>query len=360
MAEPESSGPDRLQRTLVLVSLALLLYGLYVVLEPFVVAMGWAAILTLACWPLHRRLLRAMPRFPGLAAITMVLLLGVMIVLPAAGVGSALFNEAKSAVGEAQAWFKQEKPELPEWIRTNEQIGPWAQAKLEELKAGEIWPVVRDGVSRLLPGAVGVLLFVAQLIICLFAAYFLFRYGAKVVVQVQRVAIRIGGLRFERLLRAVKATVKGAVYGTVLTAVCQSVLAGVGFYFAKTPVPLLFGLATFVVAFVPFGPPLVYLPLAGVIVANGAPAWHGVLLALWGVGVVSTVDNILRPLFISQATQMPLLLVFFGVLGGVAAFGLIGVFLGPSIVAVAHVLWNEWAQPEIPPTTSEMRIVDVD
>jgi predicted PurR-regulated permease PerM len=360
---------DRMKRVLMLLFSALLLLGLHAVLEPFLVPIGWAAVLTIAAWPIHRRLMHAMPRFPGLAAILMVLMIGVMIVGPAGAIGSALFQEAKSAVVAAREWFNRPDSKLPDWIVGIENYGPKAQTTFDELKAqnADAWAGVRAEVEKysgdaltVLRGAVGLVGRVTvQLLLCLFAAYFLFRYGSRVVVQVQRVAIRIGGSRFENLLRAIRATVKGAVYGTVVTAIAQSVLAGVGFFFAKTPVPLLFGLATFVVAFIPFGPPLIYLPLSIYAGVTGE-WWHGLLLLLWGVGAISTADNVLRPLFISQATSLPLLLVFFGVLGGVAAFGLIGVFVGPAIIAVAHVLWNEWAQPEIPPTTSEMRIVDVD
>ncbi|HYC77782.1 MAG TPA: AI-2E family transporter, partial [Planctomycetota bacterium] len=364
----KSEAQERLRRALLLLFSALLLVALHAVLRPFLVPIGWATVLTLAGWPLYRRLLHAMPRWPGLASLIMVLLIFVLIIGPAGAVGTALVKEARSAVQATQQWLQQPDAKLPEWVVKLPQVGPKAQELFESrFKEEEARKFVVDAqqlAGRALPVLGDVVGFffrtVAHLVICLFAAFFLFRYGARVAVQVQRVAIRIGGSRFEALLRAVRATVKGAVYGTVVTAIAQAVLAGVGFYFAQTPVPLLFGLATFVVAFIPFGPPLIYLPLAAVIVANGAPWWHGLLLALWGVGVISSADNFLRPLFISQATSLPLLLVFFGVLGGVAAFGLIGVFIGPAVIAVAHVLWNEWAQPEIPPTTAEMRIVEVD
>ncbi len=358
---------DRLKRVLMLGFSVLLLIGLHAVLDPFIIPIGWAAVLALAAWPLHRRLLRWMPRFPGLAAFIMVTLIFVMIIGPAAAIGRALYVEAVSAGTEALVWLSKPDATLPGWIVNLPEYGPKAQVLFDEIRAGketrQYFDEARNHLGQflsVLTGAAGIIgrTFV-QLLLCLFAAFFLFRYGARVVVQVQRVAVHIGGSRFDRLLRAIRATVKGAVYGTVVTAIVQSVLAGVGFYFAKTPVPLLFGLATFVVAFIPFGPPFIYIPLSIVVGVSG-PWWHGLLLFLWGVGCISTADNVLRPFFISQATQLPLLLVFFGVLGGVAAFGLIGVFIGPAIIAVAHVLWNEWAQPEVPPTTSEMMIVDQD
>jgi predicted PurR-regulated permease PerM len=94
---------------------------------------------------------------------------------------------------------------------------------------------------------------------------------------------------------------------------------------------------------IPFGTPLVYIPVAGYLLVQGE-VLAGVLLFAWGVGVVSMADNILRPFFISQATQMPILLVFMGVVGGVLSFGLLGIFVGPAIIAVAQVLWVEWVE----------------
>ena len=101
-----------------------------------------------------------------------------------------------------------------------------------------------------------------------------------------------------------------------------------------------------VMSLIPFGTPVVYLPVAVVVVANGAPLLHGILLAAWGICVVSAMDNILRPLFISQSTNMPIVLSFFGVIGGIIAFGLLGLILGPVVLAIALMLWREWAHVE--------------
>jgi predicted PurR-regulated permease PerM len=101
-----------------------------------------------------------------------------------------------------------------------------------------------------------------------------------------------------------------------------------------------------VLALIPFGPPIIYLS-ASLLVVFEQSLLAGILLALWGVLVVSSIDNLVRPLFISQATKMPLILVFFGVLGGVVSFGFIGAFLGPALLAMALALWNEWTVDEV-------------
>jgi predicted PurR-regulated permease PerM len=124
------------------------------------------------------------------------------------------------------------------------------------------------------------------------------------------------------------------------------VLAGIGYYVVGAPTPLLLGVLTLIVSFVPFGPPFVYIPVtAYLLFATELPWYHGVGLAIWGTIVVSTVDNILRPLFISQSTKLSTILVFIGVLGGVASFGLLGVFIGPALVAIAQLFWLELGRP---------------
>jgi predicted PurR-regulated permease PerM len=148
--------------------------------------------------------------------------------------------------------------------------------------------------------------------------------------------------------RGSKASSEPCARRFLLTALAQGALAGIGFFVAGTPVPLLLAFCTVVASLIPFAPPIIYLGAAGALLAQGAPWWHAALLAAWGVGVVSSADNVIRPLFISQATQTPLLLVFFGVIGGLVAFGLIGVVIGPVILTIAMVLWKEWAQPDEP------------
>jgi predicted PurR-regulated permease PerM len=110
-----------------------------------------------------------------------------------------------------------------------------------------------------------------------------------------------------------------------------------------------------VVSLIPFGPPLVYVPVAlYLILLSGQPWYYGAGLLVWGIGVVSTVDNLLRPLFISQATQVRPILVFIGVLGGLTAFGLLGVFIGPALIAVAQWLWLDFAQDKEPTESQEL------
>ena len=133
------------------------------------------------------------------------------------------------------------------------------------------------------------------------------------------------------------------VYAIVLAALVQGVFAGLGYWIVGVGPPVLLGAVTAMIALIPFGAPLIWGSLSVWLLLTGKIA-DGVTLLLWGLLVVSWVDNIVRPLVISNATRMPFLLVVFGVLGGVLAFGLVGLFIGPVVLAVAMALWREWQE----------------
>jgi predicted PurR-regulated permease PerM len=186
-----------------------------------------------------------------------------------------------------------------------------------------------------------ILTFFAAVVSC----YFLYRHGSTLAQHLESALVRLGGQNLVALMNTVNATVRGAAYSVILTAVAQGLLAGIGYLVAGAPIPILLGLATMVISLVPFGAPALYVPVSAFLLMSGAPWYAGVGLALWGLLVVSTVDNLLRPIFISQATQLPVVLVFVGVIGGVLAFGLLGVFIGPALIAVAHQLWLDFVRP---------------
>jgi predicted PurR-regulated permease PerM len=189
----------------------------------------------------------------------------------------------------------------------------------------------------------------------LVGCYVFYRCGDPLTLQLSRVLERIGGDSIPPLLNAVQLTVRGAAYSVLATAVAQGLLSGLGFLVSGAPSPLLLTVLSMVVSLIPFGPPLVYVPVAlYLILLSGQPWYYGAGLLVWGIGVVSTVDNLLRPLFISQATQVRPILVFIGVLGGLTAFGLLGVFIGPALIAVAQWLWLDFAQDKEPTESQEL------
>lgn len=144
-------------------------------------------------------------------------------------------------------------------------------------------------------------------------------------------------------------TTRAVVYGILGTALAQGVLMAIGLYIVGIKAAPLLGLATFFLSPVPVGPPLIWIP-AGLylIFGQGETGW-GIFLLAWGAIVVSSVDNVLKPMIISRGSALPFILVMLGVFGGVVAFGFIGVFLGPVLLALAFALIKEWARPQEAP-----------
>ena len=135
---------------------------------------------------------------------------------------------------------------------------------------------------------------------------------------------------------------RGVIYGILGTAIAQALVAGLGFWIAGVPGAVLLSVLTFFFAVIPFGPPMIWIPAALWLFAQDKPGF-GIFLALWGLLGISSVDNFLRPYLISQGSKMPFILIFCGVIGGALAFGLVGVFLGPTLLAVAFRLIEEWS-----------------
>jgi predicted PurR-regulated permease PerM len=142
--------------------------------------------------------------------------------------------------------------------------------------------------------------------------------------------------RLERII-----TVRGVVYGILGTALVQAVMAGIGYRIADVPCAGTLALLTFFLSVVPIGSPLIWVPAALWLFHEGSTGW-AVFMLVWGIDV-SSVDNVVKPWLISQGSDMPFLLIFFGVLDGPLTFGFIGVFLGPTLLAVGYRLVTEWA-----------------
>jgi predicted PurR-regulated permease PerM len=192
----------------------------------------------------------------------------------------------------------------------------------------------------------------AQILISAFLAFFLLRDSATLSERLRVVVERLAGERGRRLIQVAGGTVRGVIYGILGTAVAQALVAWAGFWFAGMPGAVLLAVLTFFFAVVPFGPPMIWLPASFWLFANDKPAM-GVFLLLWGVLGISSVDNILRPFLISQGSKMPFALIFCGVIGGALAFGLVGVFLGPTLLAVAYRLIDEWSAVNPNPPVEE-------
>jgi predicted PurR-regulated permease PerM len=182
---------------------------------------------------------------------------------------------------------------------------------------------------------------VLDMTISVFLAFFFFLHGEALAGRLRIALERMTGVRAAYLLGIVRGTVTGVIYGILGTGLAQGVLAAIGFAVAGVPGAVLLGGVTFFLSVVPVGPPLVWGGAAIWLFQQGEPGW-ALFVVAWGFFVVSTVDNVIKPFIISRGAKLPFAVVLLGVLGGLLAFGVIGAFLGPTLLAVGYRLATEW------------------
>jgi predicted PurR-regulated permease PerM len=203
--------------------------------------------------------------------------------------------------------------------------------------------------SRLLPAAKSVVVWggralaegIFQIALSLVIAFFFYRDGHAAAAQLHAALHRIAGERGDRLLDLAGATIRAVVYGVLGTALLQGVVGAIGFAVAGVPGAVSLGFVTFVLSFIPGGPAIVAAPAAFWLYRQGWPGW-AVFMMAWGL-MVGALDNVVKPLLISRGGSTPMILVMLGVLGGAIAFGVIGMFLGPTLVALGYSLFEQWA-----------------
>jgi predicted PurR-regulated permease PerM len=323
------------------------IFGLtFWVLSPFLASLAWAGILAYVTWPLHQWLCHRLPGRDNLAALLMTLGVAATLLLPMVWVLITLVADLAAASTTFKQISAHGLPPLPAGVSAWPG-GEWIVAQYQRVQADPEW--VRAQIAALgladvanlrnVAGDVG--RNVGKFGLAVFALFFLYRNGDSVLTQFRGVATRWLGEAAPGYIQAVGVTVRAVVFGIVLTALAQGVLAGLGYWAAGVAAPALWGVITALVSLIPFVGPVVWVGLSLGLLAQGETQ-AALGLFLWGALVVSWVDNLIRPLVISGPTRIPFLLVFLGVLGGLNAFGLIGLFLGPVLLAVSVAIWREW------------------
>jgi predicted PurR-regulated permease PerM len=326
-----------------IVLITLLVIGCIYVLQPFIAAVLFAAIFCLFTWPLYHRLWQRFGRRDNLAAITMTMLLLIAFILPMAYLAMNLADSADKLFNELGTSLQNLQPHAPNWVHSLPLIGDqisnsWerATASHEELMKllQQYYEPMRTFSLRAVQLVVGGFI---QLLMVVFIAFFFYRDGARLAKGLITIVRRLGGELGEEMLKLSCNTVRGVMLGIFGTALAQSLVAMIGFVLAGAPTPLLLACATFFLSVIPVGPPLIWGGASIWLFNHGQHGW-AIFLALYGLLGISTVDNVIKPILISHSSHLPLLLVVLGVLGGAIAFGFIGIFLGPTLLAVGLTL----------------------
>jgi predicted PurR-regulated permease PerM len=335
------------------IALAALAGTALIVVAPFMTALLWGAILAYCSWRPYQKLVHAFKGHRALAVLAIVLTILVLVIGPALYGGVMFSTRVPELVALAQKRLAGGVPPLPDWVAQLPMVGPRLEDTWDALAARnpEMIQRLRELARPVLFGALGATLEVLKglgllILSVLFAAFF-YLSGERLGTALAAALHKIAGARAASLLALVGATVKGVVYGILGTSLVQAVLCGIGYWIAGLPSPGLLAVATFFLAIIPGGPLLVVVPGAIWLVQQGAPAW-AVFVVIWALVVGIAVDNVLKPMIIGRSSDVPFILIIIGVIGGAAAFGLLGVFVGPTVLAVANAVLRDWtATPEV-------------
>jgi predicted PurR-regulated permease PerM len=336
-------------RVFALITAALLAMALVQMVQPFVGPILWGFLLALMLWPLNEALSRALRGRRGLAALLITLASILLILLPAVLLGVAFANQAGELVSRIQDLAERHRVarmsdvlQIPLLERAIEQLGTYVPVTAERIQA---W-LVQSGQSVLrtlvlasgaiFAGALGV---VGRYFLTLFLLFFFLRDGEVMVGRAVRL-IPMDPARKALLVEHLSAVTRAVVLGMLLTSVAQGTLMGIGFALVGLPSPVVFGVLTAVASLVPLiGLALVWVPAVVVLFAQGRPV-AAIFLLAWSVLLVGMVDNVLRPIFVSGRARISTLPVFLGLMGGLSAFGAIGMVAGPVLVALVIALFR--------------------
>jgi predicted PurR-regulated permease PerM len=326
---------------------AVLLCAVGVVLRPFVLPLLWAGVLTIATWPLYVMVRSYTPTRPWIAALIATSALGFVLILLSIPLPLRLGGECLE-LGKRLSGI--DATQIISLLRTVPVVGTDLAKHIETLQGREglITALFSPHQTTLLKyttkAAIEIIDTLVIVFLSLVGCFMLYVHGETLVTQSLRIFSKLGASHAQGIFDDIAAIVRGAAYSVIATAIAQGILAGIGYAVVGAPLPILLAVATMVLSLVPCGAPLLYVPVTAYLVFfTGLPWYYGIGLFVWGTAFVSTVDNLLRTALMSKATRVSALAVFIGVVGGVLVFGLLGAFVGPALIGVAHTLWEEFA-----------------
>ena len=327
---------DQARWIAVLLVTAIALYLCWLMLRPFIGVLAWAGVLVVVFYPVHRRLVERTGR-PSLSALISCILVVLLAVLPLTLVTAAVINEFSKVAPNLPTSFSQLLSQQPAILG---RITGWAQERfgIDLLASQDFFIQQLRNVSQQLVGAsfglVGnVIGNVVKAFFVIFTMYYLFRDGDKIASRLPD-ALPMHPEQSTELIFRTKQVISASVYGVVTIAALQGFLAGLAYWILGIPSPILWAVLTGFVCMIPLaGSFLVWLPLSIYLMLNGS--WtKALLLMLWGGLAISTIDNLLRPKLVGNQTRLHELFIFFSVLGGISVFGLLGIVLGPVVLAI--------------------------
>jgi len=340
---------DLTRTTFAVLLIAVLIFACFWILRPFLPALIWAAMIVVATWPLLLMLQVRLGnrRAPAVAVMTLSMLL--VFVVPFSLAIGTIVEQGSRLTGWISALQTFSLPAAPLWVKNIPLVGSkltetWQQLSNlppEEL-GGRLAPYLGKAVSLFVSQAGSFGLMFVTILLTLVISGILYANGEAAATAVLNLARRIAGQSGEDAARLAGNAVRAVALGVVVTALVQAVLAGIGMAVAGVPYAALLTALIFVLTIAQIGPaPVLLAAVAWLFWSDASAAGTGLLI--WSL-IVSSLDNFLRPLLIRRGANLPLILIFAGVIGGLLAFGVVGLFIGPVVLAVAYTLLTAWVR----------------
>jgi predicted PurR-regulated permease PerM len=326
---------------------ALVVVGIYLVLRPFLSALLVAGVLAIATWPIYERLRGRLGGSNAWGAASMLLLMLITVIVPLALLAEAAGDNLPTLFSTLKKWQVNDGLTIPPEVRNipvvGERVFEWLSTLLTDRsqmaaflqRAVEPAGKLSFALVRLLGDGL------VQLLLVAFIVFFYYRDGDRIAHLTHRISHRLSGEMSEEVVSIVVGTTRSVFISIVGTAAAQAIAAYIGFLIAGVPGAFLLGVGTFVLSVVPMGPVVLWGGAAVWLYAQGEMGW-AIFMLIWGAAVISSIDNFLKPLLIARGSTLSLALIFLGVLGGVLAFGFIGVILGPVLLALGIALGRAW------------------
>ncbi|MBL0124778.1 MAG: AI-2E family transporter [Betaproteobacteria bacterium] len=338
---------QRMHQYAQLAAVVIVIVGCYLVLNPFIPAILFAAVVCSASWPLYARLRKLLWGNSTLAALVMSLILVVLVIGPSLLLAMSLSDNITALADTIKSTLEGGPVAPPDWLARIPLVGEFTAQYWRDLAssgdslAAQSKGLIEPARNFLIATSKAVGQGLLQMVVATFIGFFFYRDGDLLMASIRKALDRLAGELATNLLFTIQHTVTGVVHGVFGTALAQALVAVAGFMIAGVPAALLLGVGTFFLSLVPVGPPLIWGGATIWLVFHGETGW-AIFMFLWGLLFISTIDNVVKPYLISRSSNLPLLLIVLGVFGGVIAFGFIGVFIGPPVLAVGLTLVQLW------------------
>jgi len=339
---------DLTRVTLQIIWIGILIAASFWIMRPLLPSLIWAAMIVAATWPFMLKMESWLWGKRGLAVAVMTIVMLLLLIVPFSFAITVIIENADRITAWAKTLETQSLPALPGWVTGIPIAGPKLAAAWEHASTGpgglsaRIAPYAGDLLQWFLSQAGSVGAIAIQFILTVIIAAIMYSYGETASAGVIRFARRLGGHHGEDVAVLAAKTIRGVALGVVGTALIQSILGGIGLAVAGVPAAVVLTAVIFILCIAQLGPGFVLVPAVIWLYYSGHATW-GTVLLVWAV-FVGTIDNFLRPLLIKKGADLPLLLIFAGVIGGLITFGIAGLFIGPVVLAITYRLLEAWVE----------------